>query len=202
MKSTTIKTHGWSRLVICVFAWGCCLSVFAQESDEQAKVDQNAQTDLEKRMQKIVCVDANEDPISLVIQQLADQVEDVGFIISPNVTGEVTVSLSNITLKEALQCILDVHGAAFIPGENVIRILSLAEVPAISERLVTQTFEIIYADVTQVVAALEKFKSPQGSVSSIAGTSHIIVTDTESKSRTLQSSSKPSTALHRRSWSR
>ncbi len=181
MKSTTIKTHGWSRLVICVFAWGCCLSVFAQESDEQAKVDQNAQTDLEKRMQKIVCVDANEDPISLVIQQLADQVEDVGFIISPNVTGEVTVSLSNITLKEALQCILDVHGAAFIPGENVIRILSLAEVPAISERLVTQTFEIIYADVTQVVAALEKFKSPQGSVSSIAGTSHIIVTDTESK---------------------
>ena len=175
MKSTKMIAHGWSLLVICAFACACCLSALAQERDEQ-----EALTELEKRMQKIVCVDANEEPIGLVIQQLADQV-DVDLIISPNVTGEVTDSLTDVTLEEALQCILDVHGAAFIPGDNVIRILPLAEVPAISERLVTQTFEIIYADVTQVVAALEKFMSQQGSVSSIAGTSHIIVTDTESK---------------------
>jgi type IV pilus assembly protein PilQ len=36
-----------------------------------------------------------------------------------------------------------------------------------------------------VVKALEKFKSPQGSVSYIEGTSHIIVTDTESKVRDI-----------------
>jgi type IV pilus assembly protein PilQ len=57
--------------------------------------------------------------------------------------------------------------------------------PEIAERLVTQTFEITYADVAQVVKALEKFKSAQGSVSSIEGTSHIIVTDTESKVRDI-----------------
>jgi len=180
MKNIKIKTQVWSLLAVSVFAFGC-LSAFAQGGDEQAMDEKEVMTDLEKRMQKIVQVDANETPIRLVIQQLADQVEDVGFIISPNVTGEVTVSLTDVTLQEALQCILDVHGAAYIAGENVIRILPIEEVPAISERLVTQTFEIIYADVTQVVTALEKFRSQQGSVSSIAGTSHIIVTDTESK---------------------
>lgn len=184
MEKIKTKAHGWSLFVIVAFACACCLSALAQdvnEVDVQPAEEERTMTDLERRMQKLVFVDANEEPIDLVVQQLADQVDDVGFIISPNVTGEVTVSLKNVTLEEALRCILDVHGAAFIPGENVIRILPTAEVPAISERLVTQTFEIIYADVTQVVAALEKFKSPQGSVSSIAGTSHIIVTDTENK---------------------
>jgi type IV pilus secretin PilQ/predicted competence protein len=52
---------------------------------------------------------------------------------------------------------------------------------------VTETFEIIYADVAQVVAALDKFKSAQGSVSFIQGTSHIIVTDTEAKIRDIKS---------------
>jgi type IV pilus assembly protein PilQ len=78
-----------------------------------------------------------------------------------------------------------VHGAGIIVGENVIRILSRDEMPEVAERLVTETFEITYADVGQVVKALEKFKSQQGSVSCIEGTSHIIVTDTESKVRDI-----------------
>lgn len=179
MKNLTTKSHRWSLFVIGAFACACCLSALARGGDEQTN-EEEAMTDLERRMQKVVCVDANEAPIGLVIRQLADQV-DVDLIISPNVTGEVTVSLSDVSLREALQCILDVHGAAFVAGENVIRILPREEVPAIAERLVTQTFEIIYADVTQVVEALDKFKSPQGSVSSIEGTSHIIVTDTEGR---------------------
>jgi type IV pilus assembly protein PilQ len=57
--------------------------------------------------------------------------------------------------------------------------------PEISERMVIERFEIIYADVTEVVKALEKFKSAQGSVSSIKGTSYIIVEDTENKVRDI-----------------
>jgi len=114
-------------------------------------------------MQKVVCIDVNDVPIGTVMRQLADQV-DVDLIISPQVTGNVTVSLTDVSLNEALLCILDVHGADRIIGENVIRILSREEMPEIAERLVTQTFEITYADVMQVVKALEKFKSAQGSV--------------------------------------
>ncbi|MHC4327785.1 MAG: secretin N-terminal domain-containing protein, partial [Planctomycetota bacterium] len=97
----------------------------------------------------------------------------------------VTVSLTDVSLAEALQSILDVHGAGYIPGENVIRILSREEMPRVTERLVTETFQIVHVDVAEVVKALEKFKSTDGSVSYIAGTSYVIVTDTESKIRDI-----------------
>jgi len=184
MKGFTIKSSSSNILIICALFCFSSISAFAAESSENVVGKKAVLTDLEKRMQKVVCIDVNEVPISTVIRQLADQV-DVDLIMSPKVTGNVTVSLTDVSLDEALRCILDVHGAGIIVGENVIRILSREEMPQVAERLVTQTFEITYADVGQVVDALEKFKSPQGSVSFIEGTSHIIVTDTESKVRDI-----------------
>ena len=183
MKILTIKSGRLHFLIICALLCFCCASAFAVEGEEPT-AKKAVLTDLERRMQKVVCIDVNEVPIGTVIRQLADQV-DVDLVMSPKVTGNVTVSLTEVSLDEALQCILDVHGADRIVGENVIRILSREEMPQVTERLVTQTFEITYADVVQVVKALEKFKSQQGSVSSIEGTSHIIVTDTESKIRDI-----------------
>lgn len=183
MKSLTIKSRRLNFPIICALLCFCCVSALAAESSEQT-AKKAVLSDLEIRMQKVVCIDVNEVPIGTVIRQLADQVK-VDLIMSPKVIGNVTVSLTEVSLDEALRCILDVHGAGIIVGENVIRILSREEMPAIAERLVTQTFEITYADVAQVVKALEKFKSAQGSVSSIEGTSHIIVTDTESKVRDI-----------------
>ncbi|MGB2861912.1 MAG: secretin N-terminal domain-containing protein [Sedimentisphaerales bacterium] len=183
MKTLTIKSSGSKLLIVCALLCFCCVSALAAESDELAG-KKAVLTDLEQRMQKVVCIDVNEVPIGTVMRQLADQV-DVDLIMSPKVVGNVTVSLTEVSLDEALRCILDVHGAGIIVGENVIRILSRGEMPEIAERLVTQTFEIVYADVLQVVTALEKFKSQQGSVSSIEGTSHIIVTDTEGKVRDI-----------------
>jgi len=179
MKSLRIKSSRLNSLVICAILCFCCISAFAAESSEQT-TKKAVLSAIEQRMQKVVCIDVNEVPISTVIRQLADQV-NVDLIMSPKVIGNVTVSLTEVSLDEALRCILEVHGAGIIVGENVIRILSREEIPEIAERLVTQTFEITYADVMQVVKALEKFKSAQGFVSSIEGTSHIIVTDTESK---------------------
>jgi type IV pilus secretin PilQ/predicted competence protein len=57
--------------------------------------------------------------------------------------------------------------------------------PQIRERLVTETFQVVHEDVAKVAEALEKFKSQQGSVSYVEGTSYIIVTDTESKIRDI-----------------
>ena len=183
MKSLTIKSSPMYFAVICAILCLCCIPAVAAESDSH-NPKKTILTDLERRMQKVVCIDVNEVPIATVVRQLADQV-NVDLILSPKVTGNVTVSLTDVSLDEALRSILDVHGAGIIVGENVIRILSREEMPEIAERLVTETFEITYADVGQVVKALEKFKSQQGMVSSIEGTSHIIVTDTESKVRDI-----------------
>lgn len=186
MRSFVIKSS--RSILLAAFALVCLCSIPALSQDEQVKADAGEKkemlTDLEQRLQKKISIDVNDVPIGVVVRQLADQV-DVNLIKSPAVTGNVTVSLKDVALQEALRSILDVHGAGYITGENVIRILSRDEMPQISERLVTETFQIVHVDVAEVVKALEKFKSPQGSVSYIEGTSYVIVTDTESKVRDI-----------------
>ena len=184
MKNFVKKSAKLKVLFILVIISSCCIISNAIEAVDESRTEEKPLSQLEMRMQKKVSIDVSDVPIEVVIRQLAEQV-DVDFIKSPNVTGNVTVTLTSVSVEEALQSILDVHGCAYIKGENVVRILSREEMPEISERMMTETFEIIYADVTEVVKALDKFKSPQGSVSSIQGTSHIIVTDTEGKVRDI-----------------
>ena len=165
------------------------MSVFAEETTNSPAAnvleDSNQLSELDIRMQKTVSIDVSDVPIEMVIRQLAEQV-NVDFIISPKVTGNVTVTLTDVSVEEALQSILDVHGCSFIKGKNVVKILSREEIPEITDRLVTQTFEIIYADVEQVVDALQKFLSNQGKVSYIKGTSYLIITDTEPKIKLIE----------------
>ena len=186
MKNIMMKMTGFKLMIISVFVCYFSVLAFAAGANEEEIENSQTLTELEKRMQKKVSVDVSDVPIDMVIRQLAEQV-DVDFIKSPQVIGNVTVTLTDVSVEEALKSILQVHGCDYIMGENVVRILSREEMPAISETLVTETFEIIYADVTQVVVALDKFKSAQGSVSFIQGTSHIIVTDTEGKIRDIKS---------------
>ena len=171
---------------LCAVVLLCSVTTLANDMGVQPNPagTEEVLTDLEQRMQKKVNVDANDVPIAAVMRQLADQA-DVDLIMSPLVTGVVTVSLTDVPLGEALQSILDVHGAAYVPGDSVIRIVPIDQMPDIEDRLVTETFQVVHEDVAKVAAALEKFKSPQGSVSYVEGTSYIIVTDTENKIRDI-----------------
>jgi len=179
-----MKKYGVLRFLT-VFAVVCfsCAIAMAQTGNENSE-EKTGLTDLERRMLKRVFIDVNNLPIDTVIRQLAEQA-DLDFIKSPKVTGNVTVTLTDVPLEEALNNILAVHGCTYVLTENIMRIITSAEMVEKVEPILTKTFEIVYVDVTQVVDALDKFKSSQGSVSCIKGTSHIIVSDTESKIREI-----------------
>jgi type IV pilus assembly protein PilQ len=138
----------------------------------------------EQRMQKPISVEFRNTPIEDVIRIMAQQA-DIDVIKSPAVTGTATVTLRNVPLEEALNNILAAHGYSYVMSQNMIRVITAAEKTEKAEPLQTRTFEIVYADVKEVVKALDKFKSKQGTVASIEGTSHIIVTDTESRIRDI-----------------
>jgi type IV pilus assembly protein PilQ len=165
-------------MVIAVICLSCTVTL-AQEGNEDAEENVNL-TAVEQRMKKNISIDVSDQPIDLVIKQLVEQA-GLNYIKSPNVIGNVSVTFTDVPLEEALTNILAVHDCLYVPTDNVIRIITSAEMVAKAEPILTKTFEIVYADAAEVVTALDKFKSPQGSVSSIKGTSHIIVTDTESK---------------------
>lgn len=142
------------------------------------------QTSLEQRLTKKISIEFRKTAIEDVLRIVADQA-DVDIVKSPKVEGDVTVTLTDVPLEEALNNILSIHGFTYVLSQNMIRVITAAEQVEKPEVLQTKTFEIVYADVTEVVKALDKFKSTKGFVSSIQGTSHIIVTDTETKIRDI-----------------
>jgi type IV pilus assembly protein PilQ len=139
---------------------------------------------LEQRMQKRISVDFRDTPIEDVIRIIAEQ-SGVDIIKSPKVAGNVTATLTNVPLGEALNNILISQGYGYVESNNMIRILPREEMSEASERLVSRIYRITYANVAEVETALKKFISPRGSLSSSPGTSNIIVADSESKMKAI-----------------
>lgn len=157
-----------------------CPMVLAEADDAEA-----AKSGLEQRMQKHVSVNVRQAPIGDVIRLLADQA-DVDIVKSPDVTGDVTVTLTDVPLEEALGSILFVHKCVYTLDKNTIRVVTQTEQMERPAMLLSQTFEIVYADVSQVVEGLKEVKSQHGGISHIGGTSFVMVTDTEEKLRDIE----------------
>jgi type IV pilus secretin PilQ/predicted competence protein len=152
MKSAGLKFITTIALVIAASALAS-----AQTGDPNEK-DKEVLTDLQQQMLKRISVDFRNTPIEDVLRIMAEQA-DVDIVKSPQVTGNVTATLTNVPLEEALGNILAAQT---------------------QESLTSKIYHITYADVTEVEKALKKFVSSRGSLSANPGTSHIIITDTES----------------------
>lgn len=139
---------------------------------------------LEQRLRKTISVEFRETPIADVVRQLGAQA-DVDILLSPKVVGNVTATLTDVPLDEALNNILAVQGATYVTGKNMIRVVPIGDVTMEQAKLVTKVYRIMYADVKDVAAALEKFMSKSGQISFAIGTSNIIVTDTEDKIKSI-----------------
>ena len=179
MRKKTSKTTGpWVAfllIILMVFS----VSIHAEETavPEEEQIVLSA---VQVQMEQKISVDFSETPIDDVIRMLAKQA-DVDIVKSPLVIGDVTATLTDIPLSEALDNILAAHGYGYIATENMIRVVPRSELTSIIEKIVTRIYRITYADVNAVETALTKFISAKGSISSNQGTSNIIVSDTESK---------------------
>ncbi len=197
MQIFKIKNIKYKLLMLCIVAGLGYIAAAAEDGTEDPNTPKGSMQydandtnkphvsdDLERRLSKTISLEFVDTPIADVIRIIADQA-DIDIVKSPKVTGNVTVTLTDVPLEEALNNILSVHDCMYVLTGNMIRIITTSENIDKPEPLKTETFEIIYSDITQVVAALDKFKSTQGSVSFIQGTSYIIVTDTENKIREI-----------------
>ena len=161
-----------------------CGITIAEDGDENAGQEQEVLTTLEQRMLKKISIDFSETPIDDVIMIIADQA-DVDIVKSPDVTGAVTAKLTDVPLEEALKNILASHGFGYIVDKNMIRIAPVEEIYASGEKIVSRIYRITYANISEVQRALKGFVSKEGSVSANPGTSNIIVTDTETKIKAI-----------------
>jgi len=124
------------------------------------------------------------EPIETVLLSLAEQAK-VDIVKSPKVTGSVTVKLTNVPLEEALTNILAAHDFTFIATSRMIRVVPLPEIVTVREPLDTRIYQISFADANEVAAALTGFVSEQGKIALNKGTSHLVVTDIESRIKVI-----------------
>ena len=169
-------------LIIFVFATLNCTVAAVDEKPQVAVAAKVLSFD--EQMQKKISVDFRNTPIEDVVKIMAAQA-GVDMVTSPTVSGNVTATLTNVPLDEALDNILAAHNYGYVKTKNMLRIAPLEELNQTTERLISRIYTIAYADVTEVEAALKKFISDRGSLSANKGTSNIIVTDSESKIKAI-----------------
>ena len=158
---------------------GFCVVSIAQDAG-QAADEEKVLTDVEKKMLKKISVDFRDTSIDDVIITIGKQV-DLDIVKGPDVTGNVTATLTDVPLEEALNHILTAYGAGFVASENMIRIVPASQLTEETEKMVSKVYRIVYADVKDVEKVLAKAISKRGTISANPGTSNIMITDTESR---------------------
>lgn len=169
----------WRILAALLVLLGICAVPFVQGAAQPAR-EERVLTAVEQKMLKKISVDFRDIPIDDVIRTIAKQV-DLDIVKGPDVTGNVTATLTDVPLAEALTHILSAYGAGYVASENMIRIVPASQLTEETEKTVSKVYRIVYADVTEAEKALAKVISKRGSISSNPGTSNIMISDTESK---------------------
>lgn len=159
-------------------------AVFANEEMGIGQDRPNVLTPVQLRMQQKISVDFRDTLIDDVLMMMAKQA-DVDIIKSPKVEGNVTASLTDVPLSEALSNILESHGYAYVATENMIRVVPKEETLQVNEAIISRVYHVTYADVVETEKALKKFISDRGAISSNPGTSNVIVSDIESKIKAM-----------------
>jgi len=187
------KTGAGFAFIVMAVVGGPFWAASLQGADPPAKEQQGVRPLAERMAQKIT-YSCNDLPIDMVLVQLTE-LADIDIIKSPDVTGNVTVRITDIPLSEALTNILAAYGWAYVPSENMIRVVTMSEILEkkkqeeeqrikeirLLEKYVTKIYRVTYADAEVVAQGLAKFISKDGAVVVNRGTSIIMITESESR---------------------
>ncbi|MDP8213405.1 MAG: secretin N-terminal domain-containing protein [Candidatus Zapsychrus exili] len=136
-----------------------------------------------------VSLDFREADIKNVLEVLALK-SGVNIVVSPKVTGTISVKLDNVEWHQALDVILQTHGYASQKSNNIILVTTVDSLKQIredamllaeQETLKTETFILSFSKASEIVSSIEKMKSDRGSVNTDERTNTIIITDISEK---------------------
>jgi type IV pilus assembly protein PilQ len=103
------------------------------------------------------------------------QAANLNMIISDTVAGQVSLSLKDVDLLEALEAILKTKGLTYVREGNIMRVVAVSE--ARDEDLETRVFPLGYASGKDVLSVVEKIKSDHAKVSADSRMNALVVKD-------------------------
>ncbi len=145
-----------------------------------------------------IILDFNQVDIRIVLETISD-ITGANFLVDGAVSGTVTlISSSEVKLSEVfrvLESILDVHGWAAVPSDDVIKVLPRGEgvrkhiptrigtdparIPR-DDSFATQVMRLQHVDVAEAAPLIEPRMSPDGSLSAHEPTNTVFITDISS----------------------
>ena len=152
------------RIIVGFFILFCFLS-FNSRAEQSFNVKED----------RIMALEIKKAPIKDVLRMLAEQF-GLNIVISDQVTGEISVKFSNVSVEEAIDAIVTINGYAYTKKGNVIKVTTPEEVER--EAPITRVFILNNALAENLKSSLNKILSPNGSLEINTRSNALIVTDT------------------------
>ncbi|MCG2714605.1 MAG: hypothetical protein L6308_07210 [Candidatus Omnitrophica bacterium] len=181
-----MKRNGWLFLGVLIMLV-MTRSIFAENDPGLVKVAQevlppeSADTRNTESSDKI-SLDFKGIDINEAFKILSDK-SGITIVSSPQVRGQISVSVPNLNFSDALDIIITMQDLAYVRKDNVVKVMTAAEYEKLygkkySEHKETRTFKLAYSKPINVLNVINSLKSDLGKIICDDATGTIIVIDT------------------------
>ncbi len=173
-------------LIAFLTAFGCILFINIGALHSQEEMDVSPAETSMKVIKNLSLTNADIKSVLMYLSSYAG----VNIVASPSVEGEVSIRLSNVTWKEALDIILETYILVGVESENYIRVVNAedyyaekqAEEKHLMEKenmvpLSTQIVSIKYNVASELLKAVQNLLSVRGTVNNDERTNSLIIRD-------------------------
>ncbi|MBL7071332.1 MAG: secretin and TonB N-terminal domain-containing protein [Candidatus Omnitrophica bacterium] len=174
-------------LLFLIFTVMFSLNAFAQEGasgDSSAAVAADPEPDMpfEQRLDMRISLDYKDADLLTVLRSLSWTYK-LNIVTSPDIKGKVSISLKDVTVKEALEAIITVNGLAYSMRKNIIYI-SQGDAEALE--LVSEVIFLKYMKAADAQNILRKAVSAKGDIKIDEVANSLIITDFPSNIRKVE----------------
>jgi len=106
-------------------------------------------------------------------------------VFGEDVQGKVTLSFRDVTLQEALEAILHIHGLSGLQEGNILRVIR-SPFAVGEDQLVTVILPIKYADVDELSASIKQLLSSRGKLTVDKRTNAMLIRDVQENIRRIR----------------
>ncbi|MFH1753392.1 MAG: secretin N-terminal domain-containing protein [Candidatus Omnitrophota bacterium] len=161
-----------NTILVMIFSMYSLGPAFAQDALAGGQDDAVAAT--KTTAQGNVTMDFKEADITNVLRILSYK-GGVNIVAGPEVTGLITIRLTDVPWEKALSVILRTYGFAYEKEENIIRVTTIESLK--QEELTTEVYSLNYAKSEEVAESINEMLTDRGKIKFDERTNVVIVTD-------------------------
>ncbi|MFH1655605.1 MAG: type IV pilus secretin PilQ [Candidatus Omnitrophota bacterium] len=182
------------RLLILILLLLSCNFLFAQETEVPDPASVDTVEEVTEAAPGNVTLDFRDADIRNVLRLLSYK-SGVNIIAAPDVTGLVTIQLTDVPWETALDVILKTYGYGYDQKENIISVTTLDQLAekrrieqelAAQEPLTTEIFILNFAKAEDVLDSVKEVLTPRGRINFDQRTNALMVIDSASNMKQVR----------------